>query len=632
MSNAFSNRRGPSSYYSQYSNVSPILEEKERGSVKSYASSNVIPKNATDFYFDETPSDEEDASAQASDKYESPTTLVRQASLGRRQGKPALTSIKPRTKPDSPPEFPQDLLTTEHAKRTASEESLVKKAGPAAAAAVLAARRKSLNSRGSHLVMPYANPSSEAVYATELEDYLGELEKSSDEPTPNLRQVPKSMLSERVGARRPPDLDVERVRVQEARASLTSLPDLIRRATRLAANLDRGKTASRLGMDWAIRENGALDSSREKGQVQSQANRATSPTQSTPRTEWPSNRSGNPMLPLGSDGTNSPPRKKIRKRCCGMSRNSFLGLFLLLILLIAAAVVIPVALIVIPRSHNSSAKTTVDASCSNKVSCANGGTSMSLSGGSCACVCVNGFQGATCNTVSDAACTTAQVGSLNKATIGNDVIPLISSSNQFSIPLNGSTLLLEFARANLTCATENALVTFTKSNKRAVPFHRYHKRDKGASTTNGIVVAGSATPTPTPTAAGEEPTSTVTLVPSSTTSTGAQTSSSSQSLIPTGTNIPVANSTAQEFAKVGILFVLQDSQSLDATVNAQEKLTSFMNGVAQQGATRASASNVTLGDGYFINMWDWTVTLRNGTVYGAGFNGTATILSNPSAN
>jgi hypothetical protein len=37
----------------------------------------------------------------------------------------------------------------------------------------------------------------------------------------------------------------------EVRASLTSLPDLIARAGRLASNLDRGRTASRLGMvDW----------------------------------------------------------------------------------------------------------------------------------------------------------------------------------------------------------------------------------------------------------------------------------------------------------------------------------------------------------------------------------------------
>jgi hypothetical protein len=49
-------------------------------------------------------------------------------------------------------------------------------------------------------------------------------------------------------------------RTPSARASLTSLPDLILRAGRLANNLDRGRTASRLGMmDWL---SAAPDSSR----------------------------------------------------------------------------------------------------------------------------------------------------------------------------------------------------------------------------------------------------------------------------------------------------------------------------------------------------------------------------------
>jgi hypothetical protein len=38
------------------------------------------------------------------------------------------------------------------------------------------------------------------------------------------------------------------VRDAEARGSLSSLSDLIRRATKLASNLDRGKTASRSDM------------------------------------------------------------------------------------------------------------------------------------------------------------------------------------------------------------------------------------------------------------------------------------------------------------------------------------------------------------------------------------------------
>jgi hypothetical protein len=49
--------------------------------------------------------------------------------------------------------------------------------------------------------------------------------------------------------------------------------------------------------------------------------------------------------------------------------------------------------------------------------------------------------------------------------------------------------------------------------------------------------------------------------------------------------------------------------------------------VKEGGATPGAAQNITLGDGYAINMWDWTVTLRNGTVYGAGFNGTVTSMT-----
>lgn len=50
--------------------------------------------------------------------------------------------------------------------------------------------------------------------------------------------------------RRPPKLDIDAVRQAETRGSLTSLPDLIRRATRLAASLDKGRRpASRFDMD-----------------------------------------------------------------------------------------------------------------------------------------------------------------------------------------------------------------------------------------------------------------------------------------------------------------------------------------------------------------------------------------------
>lgn len=54
-----------------------------------------------------------------------------------------------------------------------------------------------------------------------------------------------TMSVRRPGARRPLRLDMNAVRDAEARGSLTSLSDLIRRATKLATNLDHGRTASR---------------------------------------------------------------------------------------------------------------------------------------------------------------------------------------------------------------------------------------------------------------------------------------------------------------------------------------------------------------------------------------------------
>jgi hypothetical protein len=63
--------------------------------------------------------------------------------------------------------------------------------------------------------------------------------------TPN--RTPSPGFSRLSAVRRPPRLDMDAVRDAEARGSLTSLPDLIRRATRLAAMMDRGKRpASRL--------------------------------------------------------------------------------------------------------------------------------------------------------------------------------------------------------------------------------------------------------------------------------------------------------------------------------------------------------------------------------------------------
>jgi hypothetical protein len=54
-------------------------------------------------------------------------------------------------------------------------------------------------------------------------------------------RTPSPGFSRLSAMRRPLRLDIDAIRDAEARGSLTSLPDLIRRATRLAAMMDRGK-------------------------------------------------------------------------------------------------------------------------------------------------------------------------------------------------------------------------------------------------------------------------------------------------------------------------------------------------------------------------------------------------------
>jgi hypothetical protein len=566
-------KRGVSSHYSQYTNVSPIIEESEgRFSAQTYASSNVIPSSIPNMYFEsgEIPSDDEEEILE-----QSSPTLYRQASIGKRH-KPSLTSIKRddsqknSLKPSSEKKETQYLST--------SQESLVP---------------KSSNSPNS------LRPSPSQV---ELDKYLKDLEKdqSTGAETSTLKQVKRGTLADRVGSKIPPRINVATIKEAENRASLTSLPDLIRRATKLAANLDRGKTASRLGTEWLVYSNRGNLSDLEKDSMGSRP-RLLSPDDfgSNPRLRS-DDRLGNPMYSPRKRGGGSSGR-----RMCGMSRNSFIGVMILLILLICAAIIIPVALIVIPHGTGNSANST----CAKRLPCENGGNSMAASDGTCVCLCSNGNSGSTCQTVSDAACTTISVTNLNKITVGTEVEPLMQAANaNYSIPLNDELILIQFAKNNISCALENALVTLPNIpplSNRAVTFAETSppptQAKEAVTTVGGILVAPTSTESPSPANTG--------------TPTGQ-----------TPATIDISrNSTAIEFSKIGILFVLQDSEAIGVAIAAQNKILNFFTTASKNGSTTLSQTqNVSLDNGYSINLWDGTVTLKNGTIYGDGWNGTAT--------
>lgn len=227
-------RRGASSFYSTASFVSPIPEESPRSrSHGSYASSAAMPEAWDrispisgsppygDAFFDDSITDKESTY----DEFGDESKLVRSASIGKK-GKPALVMNRTGSgrklgdaRPAPSPVQPFNGGTGYVDASTSSSKSF-----------------------------PTAKPSPDTTPATTNQTALG------PDATPVAIGIASSGFGDAADAtdpsrppnrlsnmRRPPRLDIDAVRAAEARGSLTSLPDLIRRATRLASMIDKGK-------------------------------------------------------------------------------------------------------------------------------------------------------------------------------------------------------------------------------------------------------------------------------------------------------------------------------------------------------------------------------------------------------
>ena len=450
----------------------------------------------------------------------------------------------------------------------------------------------------------------------------------------SLKQPSSGMSELRAGKRRPPRLNVDAVRDAEKRGSLTSLPDLIKRATKLASNLDRGRTASRLGMsEWLGNGSGEDLEKHRSGMSGNEYRRSNGsisdilasfppPALGTPPgsrgemrrslTNWSSNLRHSAMLPSDSDGA-SQARRKQKKRCCGMPLWLFLLLLVLLVLLVAAAIIVPVVLIVVPKQDNNgsgSGSSALD-TCQRQVTCQNGGATVVSSDGGCRCICVNGFTGTTCGQQSSGACTSTAVGSTNDATVGNDIPRLLQGAqSNFSIPLDGETVLGLFSSNDMSCQAENALVTFSNVQQRGLlplvvreptPTLQIRQATTTAqdsvATSNGIIFESGS-----PTTTGGSQSST-----SATASAGSSATSSSGSSTDSG---------SLDFARVAVLYVFQASGQLGTATTAQTNLASyFTSGQTSTGQT-INAANVSLGSGFTCDLRGHSLSLANGTTVG----------------
>ena len=436
-------------------------------------------------------------------------------------------------------------------------------------------------------------------------------------------------LSDKENRRRPPRLEMDKVRDAEARGSLTSLPDLIRRATKVASNLDRGKTASRLGMGFF--ENSS-QSDVERMKALERANRRSNgsgmsdmlasfpPPQHGGMRRW----SSNPRHALPSTSDAGEGGKKKGRRCCGMPLWLFILLLIIVLCLVAAAVVVPVVLVVLPNQEDSGS---LAKRCASELSCENGGVAIADAGvnagdsnvnndggdgdssGECRCLCVSGYTGPACGTYAPASCTTTTVGDTSDATVGDGIPDVLERAAGFGLELQGQRLLGLFSRGDVSCQAQNALVTFSvprteerrdtaglvveRQQQQQQPSNAAPASDT-AQTSNGLLLAPTASATAS---ASSSPTAT---------STSPSPSSDSNNDNDNDTHSSI---TQQSFAGASVLYLFQSTADLDAASAAQASLQDFFSSGRGSGNGRA----VQLGNGWVADLQGLGLRVGNGS-------------------
>ena len=651
-------RKGGSSYYSQTSFVPPIPEEMSDAH-SSYASSHVIPgvswgDGPPEYYMGSGIDEEEETSTvggnsgrtSSAGDHDERSDLVRKGSKGR----PKITSLET---VESGDESDMGERRMRELDWQAKQDERWRPGFAAGGPSTDPIGRHNFRNNG-RLQQPYSGYESDANFLDSPRSsspmpplganslYFGDPSPTGSPIDPRVNQIlghlekggalassgtasPEPAINER-GFKRPPRLNLDASAQGMGRGSATSLPELIRRATKLASNLDRGKTASRIGMldllnakDKEAKERAGKGSG--SGSLSDILAAFPTPSPTTPTTHrpsgWPSpsphGKSGlsrTQTIQYGSSSVRSHPPQS--RRCCGLPVWAFMLLLIILLLLIAAAVIIPITLIVLPRQHKNNAPDL--ASCQQNNPCGHGGTSV-VSGDLCRCVCSNGFTGATCNTPADTGCTATDIpvtgssATYKNATMG-DSIPRILTAGQtnYSIPLASTTILSLFSATNLTCSSENALVTFNgQSQRRDSPIplileevlllptktHNHHSpllhaRDTAAAqTSNSIIFAAPSSDVPN-------------SAPAATTSTPSSNG-----------DIKPITQPVLDFARTAVLFIFQESSSLETATLALNRLQATLSGGKSFDASQTSA-----GGNITVDLSALTVGFGNGTLYG----------------
>lgn len=320
---------------------------------------------------------------------------------------------------------------------------------------------------------------------------------------------------------------------------------------------------------------------------------------------WP------PPEPSNSNGGKK--QSKPGRRCCGLPLWGFLLIMFITLLIVAAAIVVPLYLLVLhkPSSNSSNSAASALAKCQQSVICANGGTVVVLAD-TCSCICVNGFTGSTCTIASSKGCTTMNISSSNASysnvTLG-DAIPRLVQQAQanFSVPLSSDVILARFSSANLSCGTENALVTFDGQSER-----KGSDSSPGAPATTAAARLARATPFST----------SITTFTTTLSGSSIAVDASSTGVVASTTPTPTSSATfiiteeTLDFARVAVLYILQQ-QNLNNAVTAQSAMQTFFNDIFD-GRGNTQAANVDVKSGNTVNFVNLSVNIGSGSVGGKG--------------
>jgi hypothetical protein len=339
------------------------------------------------------------------------------------------------------------------------------------------------------------------------------------------------------------------------------------------------------------------------------------------------------------------------------------GIFVI-ISIIVAAIVVPVELLVVNKKSNAQPAL----NCMAQLACANGGTSV-ISQGVCSCICSNGFTGRNCTTPATQGCTTTTLETqdttrINNVTIGQAIPRLVlDAQSNFSVPLSATTIISKFSSASLSCNAENALVTFdgpslalnaqgkgvdlggdgspalaaaagelvnddivlTLPSGLGAPITLESPTGTGPVFATTLTISPPNTISPTGYPTFDPPsTSTTSSIISSTPSTitsqpgSTPTQSTSTTATAQPTGIFTVSGQVVDFARIAVLFVLQE-KSVDQASSAQHLLQTFFNS-ADSNTTADQARNITVGDGNSVDLVDLFVDVGTGRVGGGRRN------------